>query len=115
MRTVAISVDPGGTSLAELDVVDVLGNRRRLAADRAVGVAAELDLGEGGRERVEEEQPADEAVADPDPELDRLVRLQRADDPRQDTEHAALGATRGQLGRRRLREQAAVARALVGL
>ena len=105
----------GRAALAELDVVDVLGDRRRLAADRAGGVAAELDLGEGGRERVEEEQTADERVADPERELDRLVRLERADDPRQDAEHAALGAARRQLGRRRLREQAAVAGALMRL
>ena len=48
-------------------------------------------------------------------QLDRLVRLQRADDPRQHAEHAALGARRRELGRRRLGEEAAVARAVVRL
>ena len=51
----------------------------------------------------------------PGRELDRLVRLQRADDPRQHAEHAAFGARRRELGRRRLREEAAVARAFVRL
>ena len=62
-------------------------------------------------ERVEEQQPADERVADPERELQRLGRLDRADHARQHAEHAALGAARGELGRRRLREEAAVARA----
>src|SRR5439155_24214146 len=51
----------------------------------------------------------------PDRELQRRVRLERADDPREDAEHAALGAAWGELGRRRLREEAAVARPLVRL
>src|SRR3982751_6702006 len=93
---------------AELDVVDVLRDRRALTADGAVGVALERDLGERLLERVEEQQPADERVADPRRELERLIRLDRADDPGQDAEHAALGARRRQLGRRRLREEAAV-------
>src|SRR5207302_308358 len=38
------------------------------------------------------------------------ARLQRADDAGEDAEHAALGAARGELRRRRLREQAAIAR-----
>ena len=45
----------------------------------------------------------------PSAELERLARLERADDARQDAEHAALGAARRELGRRRLREEAAVA------
>src|SRR5207247_5509438 len=39
----------------ELDVIDVVGDRRVLAADRALRVAAKLDLVELGRERVEEQ------------------------------------------------------------
>ena len=86
-----------------------------VAADGAVGAALDLHVAELGRERVEEEQPADERFADPGRELDRLVRLQRADDPREDAEHAAFGARRRELGRRRLREEAAVARPFVRL
>ena len=69
-----------GPSGAELDVVDVLGDRGGLAADRARRVAAELDLAELRHERVEEEQPADERLADAEAELQRLARLERADD-----------------------------------
>ena len=59
-----------------------------------------------------EHQPADQRLADPERQLERLVRLDRADDAREHAQHAALGAARGELGRRRLREEAAVARAL---
>ena len=51
----------------------------------------------------------------PSDELQRLVRLERADDPGQHAEDAALGAARRQLGRRRGGEEAAVARAVAGL
>src|SRR5512133_2793250 len=74
---------------AELDVVDVLRDRRRVAADGAARVAPQRDLVEGRRQRVEEEQPADERVADAERELQRLACLQRADDARQHAEHAA--------------------------
>src|SRR4029077_18646669 len=101
------------SSTAELDVVDVLSDARIVAADRAVRAALDLHLVELRRERVEEQQPADERVADPGRKLDRLVRLQRADDARQHPQHAALGARRRELWRRRLREEAAVAGAFV--
>ena len=80
--------------VAELDVVDVLGDRRVVAADRALGVAAHGDLVERRSERVEEQEPAGERVAALEDELQRLVRLDRADDPRQDAEDAAFGAAR---------------------
>ena len=47
---------------AELDVVDVVGDGRVVAADRALRVAAQRDLGELRLEGVEEEQPADRAA-----------------------------------------------------
>src|SRR3712207_7276689 len=53
---------------------------------------------------VEEEEPSHERLAHAGRELDRLVRLERADDPGQDAEDAALRAARRELGRRRLRE-----------
>src|SRR3954471_16037574 len=86
-----------------------------LAADGAVGIAAKRDLAELGGERIEEEQPAGECVADAEAQLERLVRLQRADDPGQDAEHTALRAARRELRRRRRRKEAAVAGALVRL
>jgi len=79
------------------------------------GVAAQPHLVERRIERVEQDQPPGRRLADPEEQLERLTRLQRAHDPRQDAEHAALGARRRQLGRRRLREEAAIARPFVGL
>ena len=66
-------------------------------------------------ERLEEKRASDQRIADPEQELDRLVRLQGSDDPGEHAEHAALGAARCELGRRRLGEEAAVARPIVRL
>src|SRR5919202_5292374 len=118
MRTVVIERPPSRVlprTGAELDVVDVVGDGRALAADRALRVAPDRHLVELRGERVEQEQPADERLADPERELERLARLQRADDPREDAEHAALGARRRELRRRRRGEESAVARACAGL
>ena len=52
----------------------------------ALRVPADRDLVEGRVERVEEEQPPGEGLADPERELQRLAGLERADDPRQDAE-----------------------------
>src|SRR5438067_6333060 len=49
---------------AEAFVVDVLRDRRMLAAGRAVRIAAQLDLAERRVERVEQEVPADERLTD---------------------------------------------------
>src|SRR6201989_1194992 len=65
--------------------------------------------------RAKQDHRADERLADAEAELERLARLERADDPRQDAEHATFGAARRELRRRRLREEAAVAGALVRL
>src|SRR4051794_36256216 len=60
---------------AELVVGDRLGLAR---ADRAVRVAADLELGRRRGQRVVDQQAADERVADADHELDDLRRLQQA-------------------------------------
>src|SRR5437016_13007423 len=86
-----------------------------LAADRAVRIAAERDFVELGGEGVEEQQASCERLACAERELQRLACLERADDARQHPEHSALGAARRELGWRRLREEAAIARALVRL
>src|SRR4051812_46707296 len=80
MRTVVmrVSASPwlswpgagGASSRAELGVVDVFGDGRVLAADGACGVLLQPDLAELGRERVEEQQPADQRLADPEQQLD---------------------------------------------
>src|SRR5438046_2383813 len=95
---------------AEAFVIDVIGDRRMLAADRAVRVAAKPYLAERSIQCVVEEVPADECVADPEKKLDRFGRLQRPDHAGKHAEHARLRARRRELGRRRLGEQAAIAR-----
>ena len=59
-----------------------------------------IDLVDGRVERVEEEQPPGERLAGAEHDLQRLARLERADDARQDAEDAALRAARRELGRR---------------
>src|SRR3954447_3892760 len=84
-------------------------------ADRALGVAADLELGGRRSQRVVHEQAADERVAGADDQLHDLGRLEQAHRARQHAEHAVRAARRGELVGRRLREQAAVARAVVRL
>src|SRR6202035_1443156 len=98
-----------GRDAAELLVVDELVLGGVLGADGAGGVLLELELAEAHLQSVEEQQAADERLADADDELDRLVRLESADDPRQHPEDPALGAGGDEAGRRRLGEEAAVA------
>src|SRR4029450_987743 len=67
-RAESVGCEPSSRGLpgarAELDVVDVVRDRRMLAADRAVWIAAKLDFAELTRERVEHEEPSDQGVAD---------------------------------------------------
>ena len=61
----------GGTRhTAELVVVDQRGDRRRLAAHRALGVGAHRERVPGLAQRVVHQQPPDERLALPDDELD---------------------------------------------
>ena len=66
MRTRLTSRRAGVSARAKLDVVDVLRDRRVLAADWAVGIAPERDLRERPGERVEHQEAADERLADPE-------------------------------------------------
>src|SRR6266487_4189763 len=98
---------------AELLVIDEFLDRRVGAAHRAGRVLPEAQFAELHAERIEHEQAADQRVAFPQQEFDRLDRLDRTDDPRQDAEDAAF-RTRGHEARgRRFRVEAAVARALL--
>src|SRR3954471_9064613 len=75
MRTVVMPAPPScglPRPGAELDVVDVLRDRRVVAADGAVRVAADRDLAELRGERVEEEETPYERLADAERELQRL-------------------------------------------
>ena len=97
---------------AERLVVDQPGlerDLRVLAADRALGVLADLDRAVLHLQGVVDHQPADQRVADAGDQLDRLGDLDRADRRAQHAEHAALGARRHHAGRRGLGVEAAVA------
>src|SRR3954454_9836798 len=75
-------------------------------ADRAVRIAADLELGEGGAECVVEEQAAVQGVARAGNELDYLDRLEQPHHARQHAEYAGGAAGWRQLGRRRRRVEA---------
>lgn len=81
-----------GDDAAEGLVVDELGDGRVLAADRAVGVLADLDLAVLHLQGVVDHQAADERVADAGEDLDRLGDLDGADGRAQHAQDAALGA-----------------------
>ena len=61
-------------------------------------------------QRVEQQQPSDERLADAGQQLDRLRRLNRSDDAGQHAEDAAFRARRHEVRRRRLGIEAAIAR-----
>src|SRR5260221_14094051 len=68
--------DSAPGEVAELDVVDVLGDGRVLAADRAGWVALHDPLVECRVEGVEEEQPTGQRLADAEDQLQRLACLE---------------------------------------
>src|SRR5580658_1335338 len=82
------------------------------AAERALRIFAQLEFAEAHGERVEEQQTAHERFTDADDELQRLGRLNRADDSGKHAEHAAFGARGDEARRRRLWIQAAIAGAI---
>ncbi len=103
----------GRRDAAELVVVDELLDLVR-AAGGAVGVLAQLEGAEAHAERVDEQQAADERLADAEDELDDLGGLDDADEAGKDAEHAAFGAAGDEARRRRLGVEAAVAGAFLG-
>jgi hypothetical protein len=88
------------------------GATRPVAAGGAGRVAGDGHAQEAHGEGVDHEQATDERLADAEEELERLGRLEGADQPGEDAEHAGVGAARDQAGRRRLGVEAAVARAV---
>ena len=86
-----------------------------LTADRALRIATQMHLTEALLERVVEEVTTDERLADPEQQLDRFRRLERADDSRQYPENSGLRARWRELGRRGLGKEAPVARTIEGL
>ena len=84
------------------------------AAGGAVGVLAQLERAEVHAERVDQQQAADERVADAEDELDDFGGLDDADEAGENAEHAAFRAGGDEAGRRRLGIEAAVAGACLG-
>ena len=90
-----------------------LGDRRRVAAHRAVGPARDAELVETHLERVVGQQPSGERLAHAGDQLDRFGRLQRAQHAGQYAEDPGLRAI-GHPALGCLREHAPVARAPAG-
>src|SRR5438552_15364954 len=89
---------------AEHLVVDELRHRRMLAADDALRIAPELQHPHLVRKRLEVHHATDERRPLPEDQLDRLERLDGADQPRKHAEAARLRAGRDRARRRRPRE-----------
>src|SRR5438128_1808828 len=79
------------------------------AAGRAFRILADADRVKAGVQRIVEQQGAVEAVAEPQELLQYLDRLQGAEDAGDGTQDAGGLATRDEIGRRRLAEEATVA------
>ena len=100
---------PAPPSPAEGRVVLQLDDRGFRRAEGALGIAREAHLVEAHGEGVVEEQAAHERLPDPQEDLEGLGGLYAPDDAGEDAEDTALRAARNETGRRRLREEAAVA------
>src|SRR5712691_4048552 len=86
------SAQRGDRRAAERLVVDQLVDGRIVTAQRAIGVARDLDLAELHAQAVEQHQPVDQRIAQIKDELDCLDRLDRADHTAHGAQHASLGA-----------------------
>src|SRR5579883_200044 len=93
----------------ELLVVDQLFHRRMLAANRAVGILAQLQLAELHAQRINQQQAANQGVAFAEDQLDDLCCLNDTQQSGQDAEHAAFRARRNEPRRWRFRIKAAIA------
>ena len=80
-----------------------------IAANRAFGILAKLQLAKAHVERIHKQQAANQRLAYSQNQLDRLGSLYYANEPGQNAQNSAFGATRYQARRRRLRVEAAVA------
>src|SRR6266542_2932564 len=94
---------------AKLVVVNRRKDCRVFAANGTLSIAPQVKLPKFNLERVEMKQTSNQELADAHNQLDRLNRLQHADNPRQNTEHARLRAVWDCVWWRRLRKTAPVA------
>src|SRR5438067_1831079 len=84
------------------------------ATDRTTGIFFERQLTELHLPTVEEQEPGNEWVAESDDQLDHFQRLQRSDNSRQHTEHAAFRARWNEIGWGRLAVQTPITWTLRG-
>ena len=62
------------------------------AADRAIGILAQLQFAELHAQRIDQEQSSGERIALPQNQLDGFGGLNHADQPGQNAEHSTLRA-----------------------
>ena len=79
-------------------VVYQLGDRRILAANRAIGILAQLEFAELHAERVDQQQTPDQRIACAENQLDDFGGLDHADQSRKNAQHSAFGAGGNQSG-----------------
>src|SRR6266550_1074617 len=84
------------------------------AAGRTLRILSNFNCTECHCQRVDSQQPSDQCVSQAKQHLYRLCRLNGTDEAGHDSENAALGAARYQLGRGRLAKETAVARTIRG-
>ena len=96
-------------------VIDQLGNRGLLSANRTVRILAQLEFPNVERESVQQNQSADQRLTDAEDQLHRLERLNTSHDSGQHAENASFGAGGNQTGRRRLAKEASVTWALFSI
>src|SRR5713101_5520295 len=86
-----------------------VGGPHAVATGGAVGIAAQLELAEGRRLRIEQQQPPDQRLSVADEDLEGLVGLQHSDDAWEHAQDPGLASRGGQFVRRRFGVHAAVA------
>src|SRR5271170_7262597 len=99
---------------AKFVVVYQLRDRGMRAADRAIGILAQLEFAELHAQRVDQQQAADERLTHAENQLDHFGGLHHAHQTGQNAEHSAFGARWNQAGRWWLPIEAAVAGAVFG-
>jgi len=100
---------------AESVEVDHLDATAVLPSDLIGRIDGELEFPERHVERIEDEEPADHRLTDPEDEFECLECLQAADDAREHAEYASFGARRRKLRRRGFGEEISVGGAMPGI
>src|SRR5450432_1177542 len=95
-------------TIAKCLIIDRRRNARTLSANRAVGIATQIELAKFHLERVEVDQPAEQWLADAENEFECFDGLESTNDPRKHPEHAGLRTVWHCVGRRRLGKKTAV-------